>query len=340
MIKRRACLGVALAFGAATIFDARAQTQPRTARVALVSVSASLADLIGAEPADTDARAFLHALRDRGYVEGRGFTVERRSAEGRPLERLPALIEELIRLPVDVIVTEGQGASDAARLTSTIPIVAVHDNPIELGLTTSLTRPSRNVTGVTISPDMSINGKRLQLLKEAAPKVSRVAIVDYKYVDGRISPGTHARRREVEAAAPQLGVTPIWAGANSVEEFKQAFDYIVRERADGLLEMGSAVPNAGASVLIEFAARERLPAMYSSPGFAESGGLLAYGPDSSARWIRVADYVDRLLRGAKVADLPWENPTQFDLVVNLKTAKALGLEIPQAMLLRASSVLR
>jgi putative ABC transport system substrate-binding protein len=339
MIKRRACVGVAIAFGATAFLDAKAQPRPKTARVALVFASSPLADLTGTEPADFGARVFLRALRERGYVEGNGLTVVRRSAEGRP-ERLPALIDELVRLPVDVIVTEGYGAVVAAQTTSSIPVVAILAEPVEVGVTGTLGRPSRNVTGVTLSADLNINGKRLQLLKEAAPKLSRVAVVDFKYVDSRTTPGTHARRREVQAAAVQLGVTPIWAGANSVDELPQAFHYIVKERADGLLEMGIAVTEAGSDAIVDFAARQRLPAIYSSAGFAESGGLLAYGADSAALYIRLAEDVDRLMRGAKVADLPWEHPTQFELVVNMKTAKALGLAIPQAMLLRASNVLR
>lgn len=196
----------------------------------------------------------FHRLRDRGYVEGRDVVLERRATEGHP-ERLPAFMEELVTLRVDVIVTAGPGVQAAASATDTIPIVANVDDPVALGMTATLARPNRNVTGVTDTPDLSIHSKRLQLLKEVAPNAKRVAVLDFKYVDSVITPGTHARRREIETTARQLGMTLIAAGADNVDELDRALSVSVTEHADALIDMGDPVTLAGRRTFVEFAAR-------------------------------------------------------------------------------------
>jgi putative ABC transport system substrate-binding protein len=321
----------------AAAFEARPETRPP--RVALVFNSVAPADLLGADPVNPFARSFIRGLRERGYVEGQGLVLERHSADGRP-ERLPAIMDRLIGLPVDIIVTAGNGALAAARATSSIPIVANIDDPVGLGLTTTLARPSRNITGITDAPDLSIHSKRLQLLKEATPTATRVAVIDFKYVDSEKTRGTHLRRGEIEATARQLRMTPIWVGADSVDELKQAFAVVASQRAEALLEMGNPVTLAGRRAIVEFAARERLPAIYASREFVDSGGLLAYGPDIPSLFGRMAEFVDKLLKGAKIADLPFEHPTKFDLIVNMKAARALGLEVPRSVLLSASEIIQ
>jgi putative ABC transport system substrate-binding protein len=321
----------------ATAFEARPKTRPP--RVALVFNSVAHADLLGADPVNPFARSFIRGLRERGYVEGQSLVLERHSADGRP-ERLPAIMDRLAGLPVDIIVTAGNGALAAARATSSIPIVANIDDPVGLGLTTTLARPSRNITGITDAPDLSIHSKRLQLLKEAAPTATRVAVIDFKYVDSEKTRGTHLRRGEIEVTARQLGMTPIWVGADSVDELKQAFAVVASQRAEALLEMGNPVTLAGRRAIVEFAARERLPAIYASREFVDSGGLLAYGPDIPSLFGRMAEFVDKLLKGAKPADLPFEHPTKFDLIVNMKAARVLGLEVPRSVLLSASEIIR
>jgi putative ABC transport system substrate-binding protein len=326
-------LGLGLAVGT------RAQPRSRPARVALVLNGVPSADMTGPEPTNAYVRAFVHGLRDRGYVEGRDVVLERRATEGHP-ERLPAFMEELVTLRVDVIVTAGPGVQAAASATDTIPIVANVDDPVALGMTATLARPSRNVTGVTDTPDLSIHSKRLQLLKEVAASAKRVAVLDFKYVDSQKTPGTHARRLEIETTARQLGVTLIAAGADNVNELDRALAVGVTEHADALIEMGTPATLAGKRAIVEFAARNRLPAVYSTRDFVDIGGLLSYGANSPAIFGRMAEYVDKILRGAKVIDLPFEHPTAFELLVNMKTANALGIAMPQSVLLQASEVIR
>jgi putative ABC transport system substrate-binding protein len=193
---------------------------------------------------------------------------------------MPVMMQELVELRVDVIVTIGPGAQDAQRATNTIPIVAWIDDPVAEGLTASLSRPNRNVTGVSGTASPEIHAKRLQLLKDAAPKSVRIAAIDFKYVDSKETPGTHLRRRAVEAAARDLGLTIIAVGVDRPEEFEQAFAGISRDRADALIDMGSPLNFVHRRLIIEFAARQRLPAIYSGREFPESGGLMSYGPSA------------------------------------------------------------
>jgi putative ABC transport system substrate-binding protein len=315
---------------------ARAQPVVRTPRVVFVHPSLPLADMVGPNAVDSNVRLFVQRLRELGHVEGRNIIIERRSAQGQ-LERLPVLMNELVGLPVDVIVAVGNAAQEAHRATGTIPIVAWVDDPVANGLTSDLARPTGNVTGVSGTASLAIHGKRLQLLKEAAPKSSRIAAIDFKYVDGIVTPGTHRRRLAVEAAARDLGVALIPAGIDTPEDFEEAFGVIVRERADAIIDMGTPNNFAHRRLIIDFAAKRRLPAIYTRREFPEAGGLMSYAPrDLPAS--RMAEFVDKILKGAKPADLPFEQPTNFALVINLKTAANLRLPIPHSLLLNSEVV--
>jgi putative ABC transport system substrate-binding protein len=290
----------------------------------------------GPTPADELTRGFVERLGQLGYVEGRNISIERRSAEGQR-QRLAEVIKELVHLRVDVIVALGEAALEARRATSDIPIVAYISGPVEAGLTTSLSRPTRNVTGVTIGSDLSTIGKRLQLLKQAAPRAQRVAVIDFKYVDAKATPGTHERRLAAEAAARGLNLTLVPVGLDNAEDLDQALAVIDRERADAMMDMGTPPAYVHRRRIIDFAAQRRLPAIYACRTCVEEGGLMSYGGDSNGPE-RLAEYADKILRGAKPADLPFEEPTKYELVINLKTASLLGLRIPESLLIMAEVI--
>jgi putative ABC transport system substrate-binding protein len=310
-----------------------AQLVAKHPRVAFVNPGGPLSDMVGPDPVDRTAGAFVNRLRELGYEEGRNISIERRSAEGQH-ERLPALMKELVNLRVDVIVAVANAAQDAQRATSTIPIVAIVDDPIATGLTSNLARPTSNITGVSSEGSLAIHAKRLQLLKDAVPKVKRIAVLDFKYVDSIVTPGTHSRRLAAEAGARDLGLTLIPVGADSAEDFEQAFMVVAKERADAILDMGNNIYYR--HLTIDFAAQKRLPAMYVSRRWPESGGLMSYGSGNLGG--RMAEYVDRILKGSRPSDLPFEQPTKFELVINLKTAALLGLTIPNSVLLSAELI--
>lgn len=338
MNARREFVGLvaAWAVAASASRSVRAQPAARIPRVAFVHPGVPLADLAGSAPADSNAREFVHRLRELGYAEGRNIFIERRSGEGQ-LDRLPLLMKDLVELPVDVIVAVGNAAHDAQLATRTIPIVAWIDDPVAAGVTSSLGRPTRNVTGVSGTASPAIHGKRLQLLKQVAPKCSRVAALDFKYVDGVVTPGTHLRRIAAQAAAREVGVTLIAAGADTPEDLEEAFAIIVRQGADAIIDMGTPNNFAQRRRIIDFAARRRLPAIYARREFPQAGGLMSYAPRDLPGG-RMAVYVDRILKGAKPSDLPFEQPSTFALVMNLKSAALLGLAIPRSMLLEAELV--
>lgn len=305
--------------------------QKRTPRrVALVFLVTPLAEMLGPNPSNPLARAFVHGLRDLGLVEDRNIIIERRSAEDHP-ERLPELMRELVARGVDVIVTNGRGVAAAKQATDTIPIVGLIADPTDGGLAASLTRPGGNVTGLT-GDDPALMGKVLQLLKELMPAASRVAVLAYRPGRGRPKPAWHGRMQE---AARTLGLTLIWSGVDTVADYELAFDTIRRERADAIYLAGTAVNQRYQRMIIEFGARHRL-AVIADP---EVGGLFDYGEDLEAQYRRAAAYVDKILKGAKPGDLPFEQAMTVRLVINLKTAKALGLSIPQSILLRADRVI-
>jgi putative ABC transport system substrate-binding protein len=278
--------------------------------------------------------AFRQGLRDLGYVEGRNITMESRWSEGRT-DRLPALAMELVGLKVDVIVASGTQAVRAAmQATSTIPIVmTVSSYPDKIGLVQSIARPGGNVTGLSnIAPELY--GKRLQLLREIAPGVSRLAVVW-----NPASPVEPYGYGDLLAAGSAAGV-----GIDSVEvrgpdDFKAAFSALAPTRVHALLAFGNPVNFRSRQLIADFALRNRLPSIYEERLFVEAGGLMSYAPSFTDLFRRAATYVDKILKGARPADLPIEQPTKFELVVNLRTAKALGLAIPPAVLIRADAVI-
>ncbi len=282
--------------------------------------------------------AFLQGLRDLGHVEGRNVVIEYRSAEGKP-ERLPALAAELVALKVDVIVATGTPASLAAKqATRTLPIVfAGVADPVGGGLVTSLARPGGNVTGLSLlAPELV--GKGLELLKQAVPGVSRVAVL--------WQPGGSGERTEqdmlkaAEGAARALGVRLQFIEVRGPADFDQAFSDMTKARAGALTVLSSNMFLVEHRRLVTLAGKNRLPAVYPFREFVDAGGLMAYGAGVHDSVRRAATYVDKILKGTKPADLPVEQPTKFELVINLKTAKALGLTIPQSVLGRADEVLQ
>jgi putative ABC transport system substrate-binding protein len=280
--------------------------------------------------------AFRQGLRDLGYVEGRNVVIEDRDAEGK-FERLPALAAELVALKVDVIVAPNTAAALAAQqATKTIPIVfAVAADPVTSGLVTSLARPGGNVTGSSIlAPELV--GKRLELLTQAVPGVSRVAVL---WQPGGAGEGTEKDMlKGAEVAASALGVRLQFVEARGPADVDRAFSEMTRARAGALTVLPSAMFGSQRRRLVDLAAKNRLPAVYTSREFVDAGGLMAFGPNQADLYRGAATYVDKILKGAKPGDLPVEQPTTFELVINLKAAKAVGLTIPQSVLARADHI--
>ena len=279
--------------------------------------------------------AFQQGLRGLGYVAGKNILIEYRYSEGK-FERLPELAEELVRLKVDVFVTIGTPPSQAAKAaTTTIPIVmALISDPVGAGLVASLARPGGNVTGLsTVSSDLS--GKRLELLKETLPKVSRVAVL-YDPND----PAMIAEIKETEVAARPLGVQLQPIEVRRLDEFEAALKAATRAKAGSALVLPTALFNTHRKRIAELAAKNRLPTMWATNQLMDAGGLMSYGPDYGDLYRRAATYVDKILKGAKPADLPVEQPMKFELVINLKTAKQIGLSIPPNVLARADRVIK
>jgi len=283
--------------------------------------------------------ACLQVLTELGYVEGKNIRYEYRYAEGK-LDRLPELATDLARLKVDVIVTgSGTAAARAAKVaTATIPIVAVVvTDPVGSGLMTSLSHPGGNLTGLTFDSTPEQAGKNLELLHEAAPKASPVAIL--RYPNNRLH---MLFSQKIESVAKFLGVTVNFAEVppSNDKELENAFGKIVQQRAKGLLVLASAFFADRRPQIVSFAAQNKLPAMYPGSAFVDQGGLMSYGASIVDLWPRAATYVHKILNGAKPADLPAEQPKRFDLVINLKTAKQIGLTIPPNVLARADRVIK
>jgi putative ABC transport system substrate-binding protein len=280
--------------------------------------------------------AFFQRLRELGYVEGQNVAFEGRWY-GDNLDRLPALAAELVRLPVDVIVAGAPPAPEAAKgATSAIPIVMAgsHPDPVRSGLVASFARPGGNVTGVAVDA-AELRGKQLQILKEAVPGLSRVAVLA-----DPTNPLHAEELRRLEAGARALKVRLHVVEARAPGEFPKAFAAATRERAGALMVLGGSMLFTHRARLAELAVQNRLPAMLTARDSVEAGAFMAYGADLRAGFRRAADYVDRILRGAKPSDLPVELPTKFELIVNLRTAKVLGLTIPPAALARADEVIQ
>ena len=285
-------------------------------------------------PLPTREGAFQEGLRRLGYVEGQSITIEYRYAEEN-LDRLPDLVAELVHSKVDVIVAVSTPAIEAAKnATKTIPIImAGVSDPVGTGFVASLARPGGNVTGLSLqSPELS--GKRQELLKEIIPKLSRVAFLVH-----RQDPGHRLFVKEAQDAGQSLGIRIQPLEAAGFEEIKGAFPAMIRERIGGLIVQPIFVGTHGLRIA-DLAARNRLPTISDPTEFADAGGLMSYGPSRSALWQRAATYVDKILKGTKPADIPVEQPTKFEFGINLKTAKQIGVMIPQSVLYRADKVIR
>ena len=290
---------------------------------------------LGFAPDSQPVKAFHTALRENGYVEGKNIAVQHAFAEGH-VGRLAALAAELVRSKVDVIVTEGTPTAQAAqKATTTIPIVtAVVADPIKLGLASSLNRPGGNVTGLSFA-FVDRGAKQLELLKEVVPKAPRVAVIYNSAVR------TNAERvATYESAGRSLGLQLEFFAVGGPSELEKAFDAIRASGCSAFITMGDGMLWAQRRRITEFATRQALPAAYPEREFAEEGGLVAYGPNLSTNFKRAAAYVDRILKGAKPAEMPIEQPTTVNLVVNLRTAKTLGIKVPHSLLVRADEVIQ
>jgi len=286
-------------------------------------------------PQSTRFTPFFRGLRDLGYVDGRNIAIDYLSADGRG-ERFPTLAADCVRLKADVIVvTTTPGAQAAKNATRTIPIVlhALGD-PVATGLVASLARPGGNVTGVT-QMSSGLSAKRLALLKEAVPRISRVLVLAYL-----VDPIAPPQIEELKKAALSLGVQLQIRDIRTADDLPAAFDAGAKERAEALLTVVASIFVVHRARLIELAAQHRMPGMYPYRLVVDAGGLMAYDAYTSDLQARAATYVDKILKGAKPADLPVEQPTKFELVINLKTAKTLGLTIPQSLLRRADELIQ
>jgi ABC-type uncharacterized transport system substrate-binding protein len=307
-----------------TVSPAEAQQPKRVPRIGYIATvsAASIRDRY---------EAFRQGLRDLGYTEGKNIVIESRFAEGKP-DRLPDLAAELVRLNVDVIVTSGPPSTRAAKkATSTIPIVMAEDpDPVATGLVASLARPGGNITGLSsLSPEIS--GKRLEILKEVLPKLSRVAV---------LGTGNAALVRETDLAAQALGLQLQYLEIREPNDIEAAFQKTAKGRADAVMLLENPVNLSHRKKIVDLAVRNRLPAIYPWPEFVEEGGLVTYTASRTDLFRRAATYVDKILKGAKPADLPVEQPTKFEFVINLNAAKQIGVTIPPNVLVRADKVIR
>ena len=327
MTTRRVFLGT-LASGLLAAPLVEAQQAGKVYRIGMLEPSSMVLNAANIE-------AFRQGLRELGYVEGHNYIIEYRSADGRS-ERFPDLATELVRLKVDVILTRGTPAVVAAKnATGTIPVVmAASGDPVLSGVVASLARPSGNVTGLSAIV-VEVSGKRLELLREVVPGVSRIAVLV-----NMSNPVDALQWKETEIAAPSLRVQLQLLDVRKPGDFGRAFDAAVKQRAGALVVGVDALTWANHRSIVDLAAKHRLPATYAGREFVDAGGLMGYGVSYPDLYRRAATFVDKILKGAKPADLPVEQPTKFELVINLKTAKALGLTIPQSLLGRADKVIQ
>jgi putative ABC transport system substrate-binding protein len=328
-MNRRHFLLISLAGALAAPLAAEAQQAGKVWRIGYLT--SGFKEVPGSNPG---LAPFSQSLRELGYVEGRNAILEIRYAEGRT-ERFPALAAELVNLKVDVLVAVSTpGALAAKQATSTIPIVMVSvGEPVEVKLVDSLAHPGGNVTGLSlIAPQLA--AKRLDLLKQALPKLSRVTVLW-----NSANQGMKARFLETQLGAQSVGVALQSVTVQSPDDFEPLFVAMTRDRPESLLVLADTVTVANRQRTVEFAARNRVPAIYEARTFVDSGGLMSYGVDFADHYRRTAIYVDKVLKGAKPADLPVELPTKFEFVINLRTAKALGLTITPSLLERADQVI-
>jgi putative tryptophan/tyrosine transport system substrate-binding protein len=309
--------------GMAVPMLARAQTAPRTYRIGILSLVQ--------RPSEAELR---QALRDLGYIEGRNLVYEARYAGG-DADRMQTLAEELVRLKVDLIVTAGGPAAEAAKkATSTIPVVLWGaGDPVATGLVLNVAHPGGNITGVT-ELSTELTGKRMQLFKEAIPGLARVAII-WNAGDRAMS----LRSAEAEAAAPGLGLSLMSLPIRQLDDFEKTFETMRRDRPDGVFMVSDALTRLREGAVFEFLRANRLPSIFEFPPAARDGALMSYGPDLAELAPIAAGFIDKILKGAKAGDLPLETPARWKLIVNLKTARAIGVTIPPAILLRADEVI-
>ena len=328
MIAKRLTMVVALGFSVLWAPLAHAQSSTKAHRLGILSPTTEAPG----DPA-TGTNGVPSALRELGYRESQNLVVERRFAEGK-IDRLPALARELVQLRVDVIVAFGAAAVQATRgATSALPVVFMAGaDPIAEGWVASLARPGGNITGVVIAPETNLVDKRLQLLKEAVPRATRIAIL------ATGEPSNRDQVREAHKVASALKLTLVVVEVLEAD-YGRAFGKMVADRAQALLVLASPILNRDRKHVIDLAAKHRLPAIYQWRQYADEGGLLAYGSSITALFSRVAVYVDRILKGAKPSELPVEQPTTFELVVNMKAARGLGLTLPPSLLVRANYIL-
>lgn len=330
-MKRRAFL---LAIPALPVtFGASAQPPPgKVVRVGFILTTSPVSEMQGPKPVHGAVRTFLQEMRRLGYAEGRNFILERRSAEGK-FERFSEIVAEMLRLKADAIITLSIPLTrEAKKLTTSVPIVFViaGGDPVAAGIVPSLGRPAGNITGFLSDAGAEISGKRVQYLKEAAPGISRIAYL------GLASEWDSPHRRSARQAAQGLAATMFLAEVTP-GAYAKAFEVIKRERADAIFTADHPVHFANRRLTVDFALRHRLPDTHAYSAAVAEGGLMSY--NSVSLWPAVAEYVDRIVRGTKPGDLPVLQPTRFELVVNLKTARALGIRIPQSVLLRADRVI-
>src|SRR5215467_4946473 len=314
-------LGIAVAWPRAII----AQAASKSARVGLLSAGAPIGDN------SSQGLALIRALSQHGYELGRNLALERRGAEGH-IDRLPRLVNELVASKVNVIVTFGYPPAVAAKQATTLPIVVMLVDPVGTGLVESLARPGGNLTGIS-DVSAEVTPKRMALLKEVAPQLHRVAML-WNANDL----GMTLRYRASEAAAEALGISVQPLGVREPNDFDQAFGTMIRDMPDAILMVTDSLTILNRKRVFEFAAEHRLPAIYEFDFLVRDGGLMSYGPDQDETLERVAALVDRILKGAKPAELPFEQPTRFRFVLNLRTAKALGLTVPPLLLAQADEV--
>jgi putative tryptophan/tyrosine transport system substrate-binding protein len=311
----------------ASTHSAQAQ-QAKTIRIGFLTGSTS-------SNVNTTIEPFRQGLHDLGYIEGKHFTIDYRAADGK-FERMPDLVAELIGAGVTVIVTSGMPAVIAAKkATSTIPIVAANaDNLVDAGVVTSLAHPGGNVTGLS-RVDADFSAKRLELLKETFPKLSRVAVLSYGSMGG-----DEEELREIQTAGRKLEIEIQPFPTPDPSQFSVAFDEMKKKRAGAVIFLSSSYTQVYRAKLIEFAMRNRIASMCSNATWIDSGCMLAYGPKNSEMYRRAATYVDKIVKGIKPAELPVEQPTKFEFIINLDAAKQIGLTIPPNVLARADKVIR
>ncbi len=332
MIKRRIFIVGSVAILAAPLVG-QAQHPRKVHRLGIAFSGGPLSVMLGPNPSSPSMKGFLQGLRDLGYVDGQNLMLVRRAAEGK-YERLPDIMSEFIRLKVDLIVAGGNPATAAAKAaTTTIPIVAGGlSYPVEAGLIASLAWPGGNITGLAFFAEL--NAKQLEIVKEVVPKGSPVVVLRYAP-----EPIHAAMWRETQIAGQRLGMELQSIEIRDSNELETTFSLIATGRARGLMILPSALLFSESRRIASLTMKHRLPAISEFREFVEAGGLLSYGANIFDMWQHIALFVDRILKGAKPADLPVEQPTKFELVINMRTAKALGLTIPQSLLLRADEII-